>query len=533
MGPVTTLAAPSPTHDQLAADIGRPSQLSLRERLVPALPDDGLRGWLAALAVTAVAALLRLWTLGRPHEFSWDETYYAKDALGLLRFGYEQETVEKANELILAGNTDVFTGNAAYVVHPPVGKWVIASGEWLVGATPFGWRLPVAVLGTLTVLMVARIGRRLFRSTVVGCVAGLLLALDGLSLVVSRSALLDGVLTFFVVAAFGALLIDRDRSRARLASVVEGDPGARSRPGPRLGLRPWRLLAGVLLGLACGTKWSGLWFVAVFGLMSVLWDAGARNTLGMRRPLAAALRRDALPAFVSLVAVAAVTYVASWAGWLATLPSQTRTWALEPGGPSFLPERLRLLVDYHQQMWGFHTTLTSPHGYAAAPAGWPLMLRPTALWSVNVDNGQDGCSAATCTREIVALGTPVLWWASCLVLLWLVWRWLGARDWRAGALLGGVAAGWLPWVLLYPDRTVFTTYAAVMAPFLVLGVAMALAAALGGREASPTRRTWGAALVGAFLLLVVVNAAWLFPVWVGDQLPYDDWLRRMWFRGWI
>ena len=32
---------------------------------------------------------------------------------------------------------------------------------------------------------------------------------------------------------------------------------------------------------------------------------------------------------------------------------------------------------------------------------------------------------------------------------------------------------------------------------------------------------------------VVANAAWLWPLFVGDLLPYADWLRRLWFRGWI
>ena len=37
----------------------------------------------------------------------------------------------------------------AYVVHPPVGKWVIGLGEQMFGLTPFGWRFMVALLGTL------------------------------------------------------------------------------------------------------------------------------------------------------------------------------------------------------------------------------------------------------------------------------------------------------------------------------------------------------------------------------------------------
>ena len=65
--------------------------------------------------------------------------------------------------------------------------------------------------------MLARITRRLTGSTLLGCVAGLLMALDGLELVLSRTAILDIIVMFWVLAAFGLLVIDRDRTRARLA----------------------------------------------------------------------------------------------------------------------------------------------------------------------------------------------------------------------------------------------------------------------------------------------------------------------------
>ena len=86
---------------------------------------------------------------------------------------------------------------------------------------PFGWRIAVAILGILSVLAVARIVRRLTRSNLIGTLAGLFLAIDGLAIVMSRTALLDNSLMFFVVLAFGALLLDRDRTRP--ASRRSGD----------------------------------------------------------------------------------------------------------------------------------------------------------------------------------------------------------------------------------------------------------------------------------------------------------------------
>ena len=545
--------------DQLAAANLRPragaaaARPTLRDRLVPAMPGDGRWGWGGPLLVTAFAAVLRFWNLGQPRVFSFDETYYAKDALSLLRFHYEQSTVTDANQVLLSGNTAVFTGKASFIVHPPVGKWLIALGEWVFGVTPFGWRFVPAVLGTLAVLMLCRIVRRMTRSTLLGCLAGLLLAVDGLSIVLSRTALLDGPLAFFVLAAFGALVVDRDRARTRLADWAESRgpvPVPDSESGPRLGLRPWRLLAGLLLGLACATKWSGLWFLIAFGLMSVLWDLGARRAVGVRWPLVAALARDSWTGFLSLAPVAFVVYGLSWTPWLLSYHRMKLDgWSINPTlhdppwyvphflvGPfSHLPESVRALVDYHRQILYFHTHLSDPHPYAAKATGWLLQVRPTAFWSLNdIKQGTDGCTAATCVREVTSIGTPLLWWAATAALFWCLWRWVGARDWRAGAALGAVLAGWIPWVVLYRDRTIFTFYEVAFAPFMVIGLVLALGHLLGPSDTvSPTRRTWAAAVTGGYVLLVVANTAWLWPLLVGDTLPYADWLRRLWFRGWI
>ncbi|MBE1028532.1 glycosyltransferase family 39 protein, partial [Escherichia coli] len=50
---------------------------------------------------------------------------------------------------------------------PPVGKWLIATGEQLFGFNSFGWRFSSVVFGSLLVLMTIRLARRLSRSTMV------------------------------------------------------------------------------------------------------------------------------------------------------------------------------------------------------------------------------------------------------------------------------------------------------------------------------------------------------------------------------
>ena len=510
---------------------------SLPRRLFTPLPSSGLRGWIGPIIVMVIGGLLRFVNLGQPNAIIFDETYYPKDALSLLRFGYERQLVEGANDLILAsdGNwrtLDVFTETAAFVVHPPLGKWTIAVGEYLFGMTPFGWRFAVAVLGTLSILMVARITRRLTRSDLIGTLAGLLLAVEGMHLVLSRTGLLDLILMFWVLAAFGLLLLDRDRTRRLLAERVsrDGIDAMATEWGPRLGLRPYRWAAAVALGLACSVKWSGLWFLAFFAIMSVVWDISARRAVGVRRPWVATILRDAPVAAVSMVAIAAAVYLASWSGWLLTDGGYDRAWAAgQP--PSFIPSALRSLIHYHGQAWNFHVGLDSGHSYDSNALSWPFMTRPTALYWDAIKDGSRGCPTDNCAAEVLALGNPIIWWAAVFALIHQVWRWLGRRDWRSGAVLVGVAAGWVPW-LIYLDRTIFTFYTVVYVPFVVMALSMSLGTVLGPSTASAKRRRDGSIAVGLFLLVVIAAAWWFYPIWTGEVIPYESWRLRMWMPTW-
>ncbi|MCQ4080556.1 phospholipid carrier-dependent glycosyltransferase [Streptomyces sp. RB6PN25] len=494
-------------------------------------------GWGGPLLVALVAGALRFWQLGSPRAVIFDETYYAKDAWALWHFGYEATWPDNANAQILATPQHIpVSPDPSYVVHPPVGKWVIGFGEWVFGLNPFGWRFMTALLGTLAVLMLCRIGRRLFRSTALGCLAGGLMAVDGLEFVMSRTALLDLIVMFWVLAAFGALLIDRDKARARLAAALpDGDrPDAEAGALTRLGLRPWRIAAGVLLGLACASKWNGAFYVVAFGIMAVLWDAGARRLAGASRPYRAMLRRDAGPAFLSLVPVALATYLLSWTGWFVTGNGYFRHWADGRGGTwSWIPGPLRSLWHYQYEVYQFNVHLTQPHTYQSNPWSWLVLGRPVSYYYESPKPGQSGCTAAGgCAREVLAIGTPLLWWAACFALLYLLYRWALGRDWRAGAILCGVAAGYLPW-FHYQSRTIFLFYAVVFVPFLCLAVAMMVGAMLGPRGATERRRMWGAVGAGTLVLLIIWNFIYFYPLYTGMTIPLDAWRARMWLDTWI
>ncbi len=535
----------TPTAANLAADeAGRLAVL--RARLVSPMPDDGLWGWLGPLLVTAFGAFLRFDRLRVPRALIFDETYYAKDAWSILNHGVELNLVGNANAIIQAGHSNIFAscnGTSAcgeYVVQPEVGKLLIAAGEWLFGLNSFGWRFFSAVFGSLAILLICRIARRLTRSTLLGCVAGLLMALDGLEFVLSRTGILDIFLMFFVLAAFGAVVIDRDISRQMLAGGVARGQGGRA--GPRLGIRRWRVAAGILLGLAVGTKWDAVWYIIGFAALGTAWDLGARRAAGLAGFVRGAAR-EALWLPVTFVLIPLAVYLATWSGWFATGTGFDRDYAQQHGVNIPVISPLYSLVEYHLQAIQFGVGLHASHPYQSQPWDWLALTRPVAFFYQCYTGPVAGPShycpkgytGAAWSQEVLAIGTPAIWWGSMLALLFCLGWWLLHRDWRAGAVLCGVAAGWLPWFPLV-SRTKFYYYAAEFEPFLILAIVLCLGLILGPATATALRRSAGALIAGAYLLTVLLMFWYFYSILAGQVIPYHDWYSHMWYRighGWI
>ena len=512
---------------------------ALRARLVPPMPLSTFWGWAGPVIVTVFGTYLRFVRLGSPRAIIFDETYYVPDALGILRFGVEHNYVSNRNGMLVRGDPRMFTNGGEFVVHPPFGKVLIAAGEWLFGLSPFGWRFAAAVVGSLSILLLARIARRMTRSTLLGCVAGLLLALDGLEFVMSRTALLDIFVMFWALAAFGCLVVDRDVYRARLAGAAAAaaatEPAAAGEPvaagAPHAGIRWWRIGAGVCLGLACGSKWNGLWFVPALAALSFAWDVGARRTAGLGKVTGPGLIRYLGGLAGSFVALPLVAYLATWTGWFATSSGYDRNWAQLHGVDIPVISPLISLFQYNKAMLAFNTGLQKHHPYQSQPWTWLTIGRPVSYYWSCPTSGHGVCAKGD-AAEVLAIGTPVLWWGAVLALLVCLGWWLTRRDWRAGAVLVGVVAGWLPW-FAYAKRTQFYFYSVAFVPFLVLAVVLCLGLVMGSATASPARRAVGASLAGAFALAVLLNFAYVYPLLTAQPIPYSSWLAHMWYHGWI
>jgi dolichyl-phosphate-mannose-protein mannosyltransferase len=509
-------------------------------------------GWAGPIFVTIFGGFLRFYRLSQPDAVVFDETYYVPDANSILRHGVEVEHVSNVNNLLVRGDPNIFTVTNGHltgeiVAHPPLGKILMAFGQWVFGLSPFGWRFSVAVVGTLSILLLARIVRRMTRSTLLGCVAGLLLALDGLELVLSRTAILDIFVMFWVLAAFGFLVIDRDRTIARLsdAASAAAESGEPDTVGPRLGIRWLRVAAGLCLGAACASKWNGLWFLIAFAGLAIIWDLGARRAAGYAAWRIGGLRSDAVWLPLWFIVAPAIIYTASWSGWFATDDGYDRNWAALHGNHTPIWSTIDSWYQYNHWMLQFGLGLSTFQSYKSNPLGWLVLARPISFyWN---EPHASTCGSHCTASEVLAIGTPLIWWGGTLALAFCLFWWLSGligdivfgrtprRDWRAGAALLGVAAGWLPWIWYawHDNRTEFYYYAVSFEPFMIIAITLCLGLIIGPTRAAPGRRAMGAVGAGAYLIAVLVNLAYLYPILTAEVIPFSAWLSRMWFHRWI
>lgn len=424
----------------------------------------------APLIIAISAFILRLFHIGSIKTLIFDEIYYVDGARDYLKYGVE-----------------VTGSQSEFIVHPPVGKWMIALGIKLFGDNPLGWRIATAFVGSLMILIVALIAHRLFYSPLLTGLASALMAVDGLALVHSRTALLDNFLAFFILVATYFFVVKRY----------------------------W--WCGLFLGMALGTKWSAAYFIVVFGLIA-LYRAFTHHT--GRELIRPTLQRIGAFGFLPLL-----VYITSWWGWFAS----DRGWDRK-----YSTNAISSFIRYHKEMLNFHTALTDKHNYQANPWSWLIMGRPTSF----LYETPKSCGAENCSQEILALGTPLLWWMAMIALFVVFGFWIRSFALRrfdpaVTIVIAGMAAGYLPW-FFFQKRTVFTFYAIVFEPFLILALIYCARHFLTHqRQKSERAYQFGELTIIALFILIAINFIYFLPIYMGDVIPYQAWIDRMWLESWI
>ena len=466
----------------------------------------------------------------------FDEKHYAPQAWDIARSWFNP---------VLGG----IESNPGYglVVHPPLGKQLAAFGEMLFGYTPLGWRFVAALFGAAVVVFTMLLARRISQSWVVALFAGILALVDGVLLVIGRFGMLDVFILLPIVMAAWTLAGDMRQVHRRLHDAYVSGHIAESGPfGPRLGFRWWRFATGVLLGLALSVKWSGLYYIAFFGLLSSFYDLWLRRRYGVAKPVAGTLLRDVPSALASIVLIPAVLYVWSWRAWFASETSVYRhslsDGTIEGSDWSWLtqlPEPVAGWFYYHFSVLRFHSELTSSGGHShpwdSKPWSWLVASRPILYYS---STGIECAGGQECRRMIYLFGTPAIWWLTVPILLWAIWAWISRGDRRVILPLIAFAAGFLPWLAAF-DRQMYFFYAAPLVPFTIVLIALALGNLAGrGKPLPPLRKlagysmTSGQLAVIGYLAVAVGMFLYFSPILYGFVIPDSYFSQLMWLPSW-
>jgi dolichyl-phosphate-mannose--protein O-mannosyl transferase len=414
-------------------------------------------------AVTLLAGWLRFVHLSTPPGYVFDEVYYPKAACILLGWSNQTCTVDSSDEKYWRDQK----WDVGSWVHPPLGKWEIAMGIKLYGMRAFGWRVSSAVAGTLVVLLTAVLAQLLFGSVIWTATAGLLMAVEDLNVVMSRTGLLDIHLEFWIVLAFVLVLLDR-RWLERRQAAADAEALARAEPDPEGEVavrspslspiwRPWRFATGAALGAAFAVKWSGAFALFAVLLVAFIWETSRRHHPGTSwwRAFGRAIARESFGIVLALLVVPIAVYMFTWIPWFNHFGWSWHAW-----------------VDNQAATWDFHhngiewtkldpkTGLQTPtHPYYARPWKWIPLLRPISFYVNSIPGG---------TEQILAIGNPFIFWVSIFAVPYVAFAWRRLRDWRAGFIVIAFAGQYAPWFL--QSRPTFFFYVLPLVPFMVLAV---------------------------------------------------------------
>ncbi|HEY6958506.1 MAG TPA: phospholipid carrier-dependent glycosyltransferase [Candidatus Limnocylindria bacterium] len=300
------------------------------------------------------------------------------------------------------------------------------------GRNAFAWRLPGIVFGAVLAFFLVLLARRLFASPIVAYLVGAIAIIDGSMFAQARIGMNDIYVTAFIVASWYFIVAaHRPRRRAWLDILI----------------------AGVLIGLGTAAKWAAVYtlagiFVACVVVTAYAYERGRAGT-GGPLDLLGGRGKNAVFLFLSFAVIPLAIYLGAYLPWF--------------GGPS-IPYGWSLW-EVTQQMYWYHSSLTSPHCAGAPWWAWPLDLKPT-YWYF-------GASVAGTNGYIYDAGNPVLFWAALPATAIVAGLAIRTRSGSLAILTLALLTQLVAWIPI--SRVLFFYHFFTVLPFYLLCLAVVLA----------------------------------------------------------
>ena len=426
--------------------------------------------WFIISVLTALALLLRLWNIGEPTQYIYDETYYVKYAKNLI------------------------AGEHFIDVHPPGGESVIAFGIYIFGTTWAGVRILPALMGTALIPISYLLALRFFKNQTTTLLTAFFVAFDCLILIQSRAALLTMPLTFFI--ALGTLLY-----------IIYNQE------------KKWRYL--IFSSLAMGVALSIQWLAApVWGTLIVhftvtrlarllrgdfsrsreggnLHSSEAKDVSASRRIARIKQLKWLLLGLAIMLIVPVLIYL------LCFLP-------VDHEGKTLW----QYIVYWHKRSFEFHWDLRAPHKYGSRWYLWPVIYQPVLYYQAYSTDG--------IVRNIIAFGNPLLWWSAIITYLIAFFGLITHRRWSYPLLLPMLLLSVYYFGWIFIDRPQFFYYLLPVLIFYFMILAYFVEKLL--------KRFFVAASV--WLILAALMFIYFYPTLVAYPVPKQYFESQLWLPEW-
>lgn len=419
------------------------------------------------ILILLVSTFFHLFRLDYPNAYVFDEVYH----------GFTAKEYLRGNPEAWEWWTTPPAGVAFEWTHPPLAKEVMTVSMYILSfftthnTDAFGWRLPGALLGILSVFLVYKLGQRLF-NTSTGLVAAFLFSFDGLNFVQSRTGMNDVYLVTFMLASV-LLLLNRKF-----------------------------FLSALFVGLALSSKWSAFYLIGLNGLL-----------LGHFFLTGKLKFKEALRAVIYIAILAPIIYLLSYTPFflLDHNYGDQNNWGL--------------FIELQKQMWWYHSNLVATHDYSSPAWSWPVNLYPVWYYVEYHSNGL--------VSNIFASGNPALSWMGIGGILITIYDLalsykktkkeihsestthhvgfsLNDRD-RFVVILLGFFVFWLPWI--FSPRIMFLYHYSPSIPFLCLSLAYQVELMVSNKKS----RLIGLSILG----LVFIGFLLVYPMLTGIPMSRE------------
>lgn len=376
------------------------------------------------LLIIAFTFFTRMYRLHIPENYVFDEVYHAVTA---------KLMVDDDIRAYEWNNPPPEPNTAVDWLHPPYAKLTQAASMAIFGKNSFGWRFSSVIFGCLVVWVTAKIAEELFHNKNLAMLSAFLVSLDGLLFAMSRIAMNDVHVTFFILASMWLYMrfINTNRSKKRIL-----------------------IWSGIVAGFAVGSKWSGVFAIGFIGLSeSIFTIKTLLNTKkGFSTPNLLFLRNQIGLLIITCFVIPAILYLGSYSQMF------------------LMGKDFKHLVEMHKNTWWYQTNLTATHPAQSKPIQWFLNTKP--VW-ISVEYAGKGMRG-----DIYAIGNPALFWIGDIALFASVITLISLKLKKKkqtsnfkmlGLLLFMYGIVWLPWQL--SPRIMFFYHYLPAVPLLTINLA--------------------------------------------------------------